>query len=103
MKKSILLIVTSFLFISSIIYGQGIDSLIKQAESGDTAAQFNLAGEYLTGQGVPSNTEKAFYWFKKSAEQGYAKAQYMLAVDYYYSGGTQINKKPGCLLDEKSL
>ena len=82
MKKSILLIISSFVLLSVTTYGQSLDSLRTQAESGDTAAQINLAEKYLKGQGVPSDTAKAFYWYKKSAEQGDAQAQYSLSNMY---------------------
>ena len=33
---------------------------------------------YDTGNGVAQNDTEALKWFRKSAEQGYAKAQYNL-------------------------
>lgn len=40
--------------------------------------QCNLAHRYENGDGVPKDAEKAFYWYRKAAEQGYAEAQYKL-------------------------
>jgi len=102
MKKSILLIISSCLFISATIYGQGIDSLIKKAESGDAVAQCNLARKYFFDKSVKDNTVKAFYWYKKSAEQGYAKAQGMLAYMYNNGLGTPINFHKGFYWMKKS-
>ena len=51
----------------------------KQAKKGNAAAQFNLGICYEQGRGVEKDTKKAFEWYKKSAEQGFADAQYNLA------------------------
>lgn len=53
-------------------------TLTRQAQSGDAAAQFDLAYEYYQ-QG---NHAKAFEWFTKAAHQGDAQAQYNLGVMY---------------------
>ncbi|MBL1215352.1 MAG: sel1 repeat family protein [Ignavibacteriae bacterium] len=37
--------------------------------------------------------EKAFFWYKKSAEQGYPAAQYNLAETYILGEGTSIDMK----------
>lgn len=57
-----------------------IDLLIKLADSGQAAAQFNLALAYYKGLGVPQNFTEAAKWFTKAASQGYAKAQGMLGI-----------------------
>ncbi len=44
------------------------------AERGDAQAQFPLGWCYYTGEDIAQDYQQAFYWFKKSAEQGYAKA-----------------------------
>ena len=38
---------------------------------------------YAKGRGVLKNDATAVGWFRKAAEQGYAKAQYNLGVMYY--------------------
>ena len=53
-------------------------TLTRQAQSGDAAAQSDLAYEYYE-QG---NHAKAFEWFTKAAHQGHANAQYALGVLY---------------------
>ena len=60
-----------------------IDGLIALAmEDGDTRSM-NLLGEtYLNGWGVIADHQKAFQWFKKSAESGNACGQYMVGVFY---------------------
>ena len=37
---------------------------------------------YLKGWGVPQDTDKAMYWFKKAANQGNAKAETALGLIY---------------------
>ena len=61
MKKSILLIISSFLLISATIYGQKVDSLEIKAESGDSHAQCNLAEMYLKGNSFSPDTANAFF------------------------------------------
>ena len=52
------------------------------AEEGDARAQFVVAGEYYSGICRVQDTDKAIFWYKKAAEQGYIKAYYMLGVIY---------------------
>ena len=37
---------------------------------------------YANGKGVPEDNAKAVYWYRRAAEQGYAKAQYILGLVY---------------------
>ncbi len=59
-----------------------LQTLTAKAQSGDAAAQFDLAKRYANGDGVEQSQEEAFSWFKKSAEQGNASAMYQLATLY---------------------
>jgi TPR repeat protein len=43
------------------------DALRQSAEKGNLDAQFQLAGEYQTGNGVPKDAAKAFQWMEKAA------------------------------------
>jgi len=52
------------------------------AEQGHAIAQFNLALLYHSGLGVDLDEAKAVSWYKKSAKNGYYKAQEYLAVGY---------------------
>lgn len=63
-------------------------TLTRQAQSGDAAAQFDLAYEYYQ-QG---NHAKAFEWFTKAAHQGDAAAQSNLGVMYSKGHGVRQNK-----------
>ena len=59
--------------------------LKQKAESGDVAAQLNLALCYDTGSGINKNPVEAHKWFLKAAEQGNGRA--MNAVGNYYANG----------------
>lgn len=52
------------------------------AQQGHAIAQFNLALLYHSGSGLPVDEVEAISWYKKSAENGYIKAQEYLAVGY---------------------
>jgi TPR repeat protein len=42
---------------------------------------------YYEGQGVPQDYKEAVKWFRLSAEQGYATAQFTLGLMYYQGKG----------------
>ena len=46
-----------------------------------------LAFSYAHGQGVPKDDAEAFRWYREAADQGYAKAQYVLGWMYYHGQG----------------
>ncbi len=47
----------------------------QRAEQGDAIAQFNLARMFYLGKGEPQDYSEAVRWYRKAADQGYAKAQ----------------------------
>lgn len=61
-----------------------LEQLIKNAESGDADAQYQLGKCHDEGAGVPQNSAEAISWYRKAAEQGHAAAQYMLGNAYAY-------------------
>ena len=61
------------------------------AEKGHTDAQFQLAGLFRAGRGVPKNHESAVFWLKKAAHKGHADAQYQLGVMYEQGWGTETD------------
>jgi TPR repeat protein len=52
------------------------------AEQGHAVAQFNLALLYHSGSGISLDEKKAVEWYRKSAQNGYYKAQEYMAVGY---------------------
>ncbi|CAH2066598.1 unnamed protein product [Thlaspi arvense] len=61
----------------------------KAAELGDAVGQCNLGISYLQAQ--PSNPKEAMKWLKQSAENGYVRAQYQLALCLHQSQVVQPN------------
>lgn len=59
---------------------------IDTAEQGNVISQFTLARIYAQQK----NLKKAFYWYKKAAEQGHSKAQEKLA--FFYISGKVVKK-----------
>jgi TPR repeat protein len=56
-------------------------TLLREAESADAEAQYWLARIYAEGRLLPKDTEKSVHWYQKSAEQGYAPAEYAVCMD----------------------
>lgn len=59
--------------------------IMQEAESGDSAAQFQLGFLYLNGAGVRKDTMMTVHWWHKAADQGHIVAQYNLG-GLYFSG-----------------
>ena len=57
-------------------------TLLGKANSGDRAAQFDLALHYAEGKNTERNYQLAAQWYGKAAQQDLAIAQYRLAVLY---------------------
>jgi len=55
------------------------------AEKGDAEAQYNLAEALRKGEGVEADEKEASKWYQRSANQGYAEAQF--AMGFVYRGG----------------
>jgi TPR repeat protein len=66
-----------------------ISDLLKQAQSGDRIAQFNVASLCLQGVGVPQDYKNAAKWYERAAEQGLAAAQFMMGFLYEQGKGLQ--------------
>ena len=59
------------------------------ALDGNAGAQFNLDILYANGWGVAQDHAEAARWFRRSAENGYDRAQFKLGS--YYSVGQGVN------------
>jgi TPR repeat protein len=57
---------------------------------------------YNNGKGTLTDKKQAFYWYKKSAEQGNAEAQYNLGTLYFNGEGTLKDKKQTAFWIRKS-
>ena len=67
-----------------------IEHLTDLANKGIAQGQIQLAQLYLNGYTKPDH-KKAFYWFKKAAEDGFALAQKALGMMYRKGVGTRVN------------
>ena len=64
---------------------------VNAAEPVDPVDQFLLAQKYEKGDGISKNLDKAFYWYEKSAKQGFPPAQFETAL-FYDLGKAGIKK-----------
>lgn len=62
------------------------------AENGDEYSQF-MAGELLRSKRIRNDPNKAFYWYFKSAEQGFTLAQNALSLLYIEGKGCEKDEK----------
>ena len=51
----------------------------KEAQNGDTEAQYKLALLYYHGKGIKQNYKEAAYWFRKAGSNGHNKAKFYIA------------------------
>jgi TPR repeat protein len=65
---------------------------LPSAEAGDMEAQYYVGEIYQRGLDVAPKYSRAAEWFRKAAEQRYAKAQMNLA--YLYENGMGVEKNP---------
>ena len=56
--------------------------IMRLALWGNAGAQVRLGFMYATGQGVPQHLGEAVYWYRRAAEQGDGRAQYLLGLSY---------------------
>src|SRR5882672_7128534 len=59
-----------------------VEEVKAKAEAGDAESQVELGRRYDKGEGVVKDQVEAVKWYRKAAEQNYAKAQYNLGVCY---------------------
>ncbi|CAB4393339.1 unnamed protein product [Rhizophagus irregularis] len=73
---------------------ENFEKYLKLAISNDSVAQNNLGNCYLSGKGIGKNETKAFGWYLKSANAGfagYAEGQFNLGYCYENAIGTGKN------------
>jgi len=72
---------------------EDIATIRHKSEAGNAEAQFELARAYYTGTGVAKDPRQGLEWLRKSAFQGYAAAEFALAV-MYQLGEQSISQNP---------
>ena len=65
------------------------DSLLSAAQSGDAAAQYELAQRYTKNLQSQADVKNAYFWMKKAALQGLAKAQFFVGNMYCNGSGAE--------------
>lgn len=102
MKTIILVVVLTFAFATfGSFSADGPDYLTvdfketkRLALQGNQEAQFILGDIYShSGTGVPLDDEEAAKWYTKSAQQGYAPAQFTLGLMYMFGVGVPKDRK----------
>ena len=73
-------------------YEKAVPLLETLANTGNSAAQYQLAALYRAGNGVPKNHERAFSWLNKAAQQNHRQAEYNLGVMYENGWGTPASE-----------
>jgi len=77
------------------LYIQCTDELRKMAQKGDAEAQSDVGWIYEKGRGVQTNREEAIKWYRKSADQGYARGQFLLLMTYTDDFGVPADNRIG--------
>jgi TPR repeat protein len=76
---------------------------LQAAKRGHMVAQHNVGGDYLQGQGVSKDLERARYWYTRAAEQGFAHSEWMLGRIYVEGIGVAPNREEALKWLSKSL
>ena len=69
----------------------GTPFLLRAAEAGYAAAQYEVAEAYANGNGVEKDDAKAFGWYHKAALSGNRAAMWQLAECHRTGFGTEVN------------
>ena len=69
------------------------EALLPKAEAGDPVAQFNLARQYVLGEGMAINREEFLRWCRTAAEQGLPEAQFTLGMCYRQGVGVAADEQ----------
>ena len=78
------------LLIESKLSNEIVD-LQHKAYLGDADAQYLLADIFQKGRGVAKNSNNAFYWYERSANQGNIAAQFNVWYAYLTGDGVEAN------------
>lgn len=77
-------------------YSEAEKIWVKQAESGNATAQYNLALQYNSGKGLPRNVPMSEHWLKQSANENLVDAYASLNNKVLQPGqGYQVNFDTG--------
>ena len=68
-----------------------VKDILKRAEEGDAACQYEIGMRFRRGDGVFEDDDESFRWLLKSAEQGYADAMFEMGVCFELGIGAPID------------
>lgn len=90
------ILITIFILLSlgviSLGQSRSFKLLLEKAKQGNVDAQNEVGIAYSEAKGVRPNQRKAVYWFRKSAEAGYAIGTCNLALHYFRGWGVRKDK-----------
>ena len=72
---------------------ENLDTLIIQADDGDTEAQYELGWRHALGMEAPLDDDIALRWLKVAADNGHMLAQNNLGARYYTGDGVEHDLK----------
>jgi TPR repeat protein len=92
--KYLLTVIILLLVAQTSLFGQSKSFRLSLAEAkqDNVAAQNKVGIAYYEGDGVRPNYKKAVYWFRRSAELGYAIGTCNLALHYWQGWGIRKDK-----------
>jgi len=91
MKKLLILLIFSIALHANIIQDiESFNKVLKDAKSGNKMSQYWVAERYYEGRGTQIDKKAAIYWFRKSAEQGYIKAMFLLGTLYTQNATSDV-------------
>ena len=103
------MIITAFIIISAVTLfssrafaAEIYEDIIERAEAGDRVARYNLGVMYFSGDELPQDFEKAFYWFDKAAMQNDWIAQFYLGKMYCCGEAGETDPVEAAALNELS-
>jgi TPR repeat protein len=73
--------------------GDDLPSICQQAAAGNAQAEFALGNRYFRGVDVAQDYAQALFWYRKSADQGFAPAQNQLGSMYQHKWGVPFDYK----------
>ena len=68
---------------------ESFQTLLENAENGDSSAYYDLATRYADGEGVEKDEKKAFYWFSMGADESDPRAVDALGRCYQLGFGVE--------------
>jgi hypothetical protein len=71
-------------------YPEVFSKLLKQAESGDVASQYQVAVNFDTGALIPRDFDKALKWYQRAAQNNHNESRFLLG--YFYCRGLGVAK-----------